>query len=260
LRFYVDALQGNWVEFLPTIEFYFNSSYSSVVAQTPLQVLYGFSPSTQLTLLAPDAPHQLVQEREAARDIAVDGLQMAIDVMMDRALNDRSFDSGWARLRLSPKSYALPSTRKFALSPRYTRAFRILEKVGRGNALRLDLPAAWGIHPVISKIHLDPALDPDDDPFQRNLPPLPDHIDEEGLERWRVERIVGKVVNGDAISYKVRWQGFTEEDDTWEDQTELAQAQEAVQAYEEALQRSRLRGRRQTDGSTLFVEPRGRLR
>ena len=62
LRFYVDATQANWREFLPTVEFYFNSSYSSVVTQTPFQVLYGFTPSTQLTLLTPEAPEQLVQE------------------------------------------------------------------------------------------------------------------------------------------------------------------------------------------------------
>ncbi|ERF71996.1 hypothetical protein EPUS_07466 [Endocarpon pusillum Z07020] len=130
----------------------------------------------------PKALEQLVQEREATRDIAAKGLQITAEVIMNKAIQDRSFDSGWARLRLSPKSYSLPSTRKFALSPRYTRAFRILEAVGKGNALRMDLPAAWRIHQVISKIHLDPAPSPDDDPYQRNLPPPPDHIDEQGME------------------------------------------------------------------------------
>lgn len=244
------------------MEFYFNSNYSTVVAQTPFQVIYGFSPSTQLTLLSPDAPQQLVQERQAARDIAAEGLTVAADIMANRALTDRSFDTGWARLRLSPISYSLPSTRKFALSPRYTRSFRILEEVGRGNALRLELPASWKIHPVISKIHLDPAPDPDGDPFQRNLPAPPDHINEQGLEQWKVEKIVGKLVSadGEAISYRVRWAGYNEDDDTWEDVGALQQAQQAVQAYEEALQASRLRGRMQADGFTLFVEPKGRLR
>jgi transposase InsO family protein len=93
LRFYVDALQGGWKEFLPTVEFYFNSSYSSVITQTPFQVLYGFTPSTQLTLLTPEVPEQLLQEREAARDVATEGLQVAIDMMMDRTFQDRSFDS-----------------------------------------------------------------------------------------------------------------------------------------------------------------------
>ena len=75
-----------------------------------------------------------------------------------------------------------------------------------------------------------------------------------------MEKIVGKLVNGEAISYKVRWQGFEENDDTWEDSMALANAQQATQAYEIALQSSSLRGRRQADGSTLFGEPRGRLR
>ncbi|KAF7502056.1 hypothetical protein GJ744_007973, partial [Endocarpon pusillum] len=73
------------------------------------------------------------------------------------------------------------------------------QSVGRGNALRIDLPASWRMHPVISKIHLDPVLDPANDLFQRNVPPPPDHIDEEGIKEWRVEKIVGKLANGEAI-------------------------------------------------------------
>jgi hypothetical protein len=60
LHFYVDAMQSNWREFLPTVEFYFNSSYSSVVSQTPFQVLYSFTPSTQLILLTTEAPTELL--------------------------------------------------------------------------------------------------------------------------------------------------------------------------------------------------------
>ena len=124
----------------------------------------------------------------------------------------------------------------------------------------MQLPNTWKIHPVISKIHLDPCQDPGDDPFQRNVPSPPEYIDEQGMEQWKVEKIVGKLVDGEAISYKVRWEGYSEDDDTWEDQAAFEHSQEAVQAYENALRGSRLRGRRQADGSTLYTEPRGRLR
>ena len=80
------------------------------------------------------------------------------------------------------------------------------------------------------------------------------------MKQWQVEKIVGKLTDSKAISYKVRWQGYNAEDDTWEDKAALKQAQEAVRAYEEALKRSRLRGRRQANGSTLYGEPQGRLR
>ena len=57
---------------------------------------------------------------------------------------------------------------------------------------------------------------------------------------------MGKLVSasGEAISYKVRWHGFNEKDDTWEVLTAFTQARQAVQVYKEAVQRSRLRGRR----------------
>ena len=77
-----------------------------------------------------------------------------------------------------------------------------------------------------------------------------------------MEKIVDKLVSadGEAISYKVRWEGYAEEDDTWEEQGNLEQAKKAVQAYEEALRLSQLRGRQRADGSRIFTEPRGRLR
>ena len=75
-----------------------------------------------------------------------------------------------------------------------------------------------------------------------------------------MKKIVDKFVNDETISYKVRWKGYDVEDDTWEDPTALEQAQELVRAYEEALERSRFRGRRQTDGSTLYGESQGQLR
>lgn len=113
---------------------------------------------------------------------------------------------------------------------------------------------------MISKIHFDPVPSPDNDPYQRNLSLPPDYIDEQGMEQWKVEKIVDKFVNGEVISYKIRWKGYNAEDDTWKNPTALEQAQEAVRAYEEALGHSRLQGYRQTDGSTLYGESQGRLR
>lgn len=47
------------------------------------------------------------------------------------------------------------------------------------------------------------------------------------MEHWKVEKIVGKLVNadGEAILYKVRWKEYNEEDDTWKDSEALEQVQ-----------------------------------
>ncbi|ERF75557.1 hypothetical protein EPUS_08969 [Endocarpon pusillum Z07020] len=59
------------------------------------------------------------------------------------------------------------------------------------------------------------------------------------MEQWKVEKIVGKLVDDEAISYKVRWEGYEVEDDTWEDLTALEQAQESVSAAAAALDQKR---------------------
>ena len=62
---------------------------------------------------------------------------------------------------------------KFILSSQYIRAFRVLKTVDKGT---------WSTHHIISKIHLNPASNPADNPYQRSVPPPPDHVDKQGQQ------------------------------------------------------------------------------
>ena len=79
------------------------------------------------------------------------------------------------------------------------------------------------IHPVVSIIHLEPALD---DPYKRAAPkPPPITID--GEDRYIIDRILQKQLRKVAgkkdkiVHYKIRWQGYSAKDDQWIPREEL---------------------------------------
>ena len=73
-------------------------------------------------------------------------------------------------IRLTRQGYSLIATVKHKLGAQRMGPFRIIEPVGRGAALRLELHPTFAGHDVISVMHLEPAPAPGSDPFDRDLP------------------------------------------------------------------------------------------
>ena len=115
------------------------------------------------------------------------------------------------------KGYDIPAAhRKFG--QQYAGPFTILARIGK-QAYKLDFPAAWRIHPVISVVHLEPAEN-DDDPFQRarptRNPPVFVEGDTDEFKSYEIERIMAKrVTRNGTTQYLVRWKGYGPEDDQW---------------------------------------------
>ena len=57
----------------------------------------------------------------------------------------------------------------------------------------------------------------------------------EAEEEYVVSEIVDKRLKNERVEYKVRWQGYTEADDTWEPVGHLTSAEAAIEAYEAKL-------------------------
>ena len=68
LRFYSNAKQDNWAQFLPLAEFAFNSWRNESTGKSPFEVLMGYNPRAEWTVVTspvPQVTHRLEQVREA---------------------------------------------------------------------------------------------------------------------------------------------------------------------------------------------------
>jgi len=129
------------------------------------------------------------------------------------------FSTGYSFLCLG-SGYSIPSTRKHKIAQQRFGPFKILEVVRKGKAYKLQLPPHYGIHPVISIVHLEPSPIPGSDPHKRPVPtndvgPVagPDSEPE-----WEIEAIVGKRTSKRGqrkkTEFLVRWQGYGPEWDS----------------------------------------------
>ena len=240
LRFFVDSTQKGWVEALSAVMPHLNNQISASTGFTPAELVFGRVLGTSLATIPPKPDTAVdvaafMDRRRMWQAEAADALVMAQQMQAEAAdkrhwlFSPKAGD--WVKLRLRPKTYRLPSVEKQKLGPQFLGPFRVLEVVGRGNAVRLELPAAMKIHPVISVIHLEPARVPGTDPYGRTWRPGPVSIEGGESERFEVERILDERGDGKVL---VKWLGYPVADATWEPLAELRMtAPEIVEMWEQ---------------------------
>jgi len=122
------------------------------------------------------------------------------------------------------------------------------------NAIELQLPSSVRIHPVVnvSRIHRYR----DQVKGQKVTPPLPVEIQEE--MEYEVEKILSKRKRYGKVEYLVQWKGYMAEEDTWEKEGNLGNAQEAVEEYKKEYEKMARRIRKEEDGAYNRSELPGR--
>ena len=257
LRFYVDFEQGNWKPALKRVAETLNNQKSATTGFSPHEIMYGKKTRTYIDLAKGDSIPGAAKNPGAATMMerriligkqaqdAIYAANMASAAYYNDKHEKPRFDTGYAYISLKT-GYTLPSIIKKKLAMQRMGPFKVIEKVGRGNALRLELPPHYKIHDVISIVHLEPAPPPGSDPFGRvensHPEPVVGAVDDETAE-WEIEKIIDSRVAPRRKSrkkatkedqYRVRWKGYGEEHDSWEWKSDLDNALEVVTDYEAA--------------------------
>ena len=118
-------------------------------------------------------------------------------------------------------------TRK--LTPKFIGPYRIIEQISQ-TAYKLDLPVDLRIHPVFHISLLKKYTTSDE--FLRPILPLPVIIQNSDEVEYEVEIILDKKLLRKKPYYLVKWKGYPLHDATWEPVTNLSNAIDLVNTFE----------------------------
>lgn len=227
LRSYVEPPHHkDWDLHLPALEFAYNDSIQASTGATPFFLNYGHHPRSVLDAAFPIAvKHKSKAAVDFQRTIqdAVTSAQKKMQAAQDRQTSyanrkrrDVSFKEGDMCL-LSSDGINPPSasTNAVKLQPKFYGPYPIVEVLSP-LTYRLELPDHFKIHDVfhISKLrqfHTDGRLQP---------PPPPVDFEDDGVPNYKVAAIhkhrPPTSPPDQARTYLVEWEGYQEEDWTWE--------------------------------------------
>ncbi|WVZ69878.1 LOW QUALITY PROTEIN: hypothetical protein U9M48_018599 [Paspalum notatum var. saurae] len=223
LRCFVHTCPKRWVDWLPTAEFWYNSSLHSAIGTSPFEALYGHSPRhfgvEPIHPVAVGSLSEWLQERALMTAVLKQHLHRAKQRMKkqaDKGRSERSFEVGdQVFLKLQPyiqSSLAFRSNQKLAF--KFFGPFEILAKCGPV-AYTLKLPANCSIHPTFHVSQLKKAIGN----HQLVALGLPDQISE-----YQIPVKVLKTRISDARKQVlVKWLQLPLELATWEDFEALRQ-------------------------------------
>src|ERR687887_1418398 len=205
-------------------EFQYNNHVHASTHQTPFVLDSGQHPRMGFEPQIPsrmESANEFTDRMKAALEEAQAALVKAKDDMAKyydrKRLPTPEYKPGdWVYLDASDINTTRPSRK---LSHRRLGPYKVEKKVS-SNAYRLQLPNSMRLlHPVFNVVKLTPAL-PDPIVGRRPAPP-PDPVLVDGEEEYVVEEILDSRMFRKKLQYKVRWEGYGTEHDSWEYATKV---------------------------------------
>lgn len=165
LRCFVNACPTKWMDWLSSVEFWYNTSPHTSIGFSPFEALYGYTPKTlvlfSLDMAATPDVATWVQDKYTMNQLIRQHLHRAEQRMKkqaDRYRTERTFsvrDSVYLKLQPYVQSSLAPrSNQKLAF--KFFGPYKILAKVG-SVAYKLQLPSSAAIHDVFHVSQLKAA-------------------------------------------------------------------------------------------------------
>ena len=247
IRAYINKEKNNWIDLLPSITFAYNNTPHTSTKYSPAWLLMGYQPRipTAFNIENPAIERKELGELNSgdAMDFAnnIEGMRLSAQDSIKRAqiLFEKSYNSNHIpiefevgdKVLVNIHSMSLPEAKGKGsnLERKYEGPFEITERVGKV-AYRLRIPHSYGIHPVISILHLEKYNKPTKDNENKVLPYLRENPKEytilEIVDQKRVKFKKNNKLKYKTL-YKCNWEGYgvTEE---WIPETYLRNAQEVL--------------------------------
>jgi len=143
-----------------------------------------------------------------------------------RKKRNRRIEEGEDRVMLSMRDLVFKERLVRKLTERYVGPYAI-EEVESSNAVKLRLPSSMRIHLVVNVSWIVQYKEQ----VKGQKKEEGKLIEVEGVEEWKVEKILNKRKIREVEKYLVRWKGFTAEEDTWERKEDLKNVGEALEEF-----------------------------
>jgi hypothetical protein len=235
LQLFVSKRQDDWVDLLPMAEFQYNNHVHSSTQQTPFFLNSGQHPRTGFE---PQAPSHLESANEFTEwmKLALEEAKAALNKVKDdmaRYYNQRCLPAPVYKpddlvyLDASDIKTTHPSLK---LSHRRLGPFPIERQVSR-HAYQLHLPFPMRrLHPVFNIVKLTSAPADLIAGHCTMLPSPPEVI--EGEEEYLVAEILDSKMFRGRLKFKIKWEGYGPEDDSWEYPTEVHAPERVADFYQ----------------------------
>ena len=122
-----------------------------------------------------------------------------------------------------------------------------IEKVVSLNVVKLRLPSLMRIYLVVNVSQIVRYKEQVKGQKEEGK-----SVEVEGVEKWKVEKILNKKKIRGVEKYLVQWKGFTTEEDTWERKENLKNAEELIEEFEkergvEVRRQERIKKKKETE-------------
>ncbi|MCO5548854.1 hypothetical protein L7F22_002316 [Adiantum nelumboides] len=223
LRMYVNENQSNWNDYLPLVEFAYNSSYHTSIRMTPFEAMYGYNCPTPINFLNSrnkvELSHEMLEkmDNELAKIRGnIRKAQKRHKLYYDKKHRVVEYEIGdMVFLKVIPEKSHLILGKDRRLSPRFAGPFKILKRIG-SLAYKLELPSHVKVHPVFHVSLLKKYVPNVHHVLQDNsklkddgtLSVEPDLV---------LDRRVKHLRNRNIVELLVKWQNYPIEDASWVD-------------------------------------------
>jgi hypothetical protein len=235
LRLFTSEKQDEWVHWLPIAQFSYNSKRQASTQKTPFSVTRTYEPHIgfeQHTTKAP-AAEQFITDITQTIDQTKSNLVAAQQRMKAQADKHRSAVPSYSisdKVWLSTEHLKLTRASK-KLSEKWLGPYEITDLIGP-NAVKLHLPSTMRIHPVVNISRVKPYKERLDG--QPTFRPGPVEVTEERDVEFEVDYIADSRWKGRRLEFLVHWQGYSDEDRTWEPESNLSNAKTAIDEFHSA--------------------------